>query len=58
MARCRHCNGTGEAPETIKLECIGCQKSVTVTYSDTKELIDKCEEVFCADCKKGTVHDQ
>lgn len=52
MAKCHHCDGTGTAPDRITLECIGCQKGVTVIYRDTAELRRKCEEIRCAECKK------
>lgn len=50
--RCRHCKGTGEAPDKIVLECVGCQCKVTVVYNDTAELIAKSEYVLCAECRK------
>lgn len=52
MAKCPHCDGTGEAPEKITLECVGCQRKVVVTYTSTAEIAAKCESVRCADCKK------
>lgn len=50
--KCPHCKGTGEAPGKIKLECISCQCSVTVTYTSTSELIEKSKDVLCPECKK------
>lgn len=49
---CPHCDGTGEAPDVVTLECIGCQKKVKVTYRSTAELMALCDSVRCADCKK------
>lgn len=51
--RCRHCNGTGEAPNKIVLECVSCQCKVTVVYNDTAELIKKSENVLCANCRQN-----
>ncbi len=53
MAKCSHCDGTGEAPERATLECVGCQRAVTVTWRSTAEALRKCENVRCADCKKA-----
>lgn len=52
MAKCTHCDGTGQAPDKITLECVGCQRKVTVTYSSTAEIAKLCEDVRCTDCKK------
>lgn len=53
--RCRHCNGTGEAPDKITLECITCQSKVTVHFASTAELLDKSNDVQCAECKQAKV---
>lgn len=53
MRNCPTCKGTGIAPETIQLECIGCQRRVAVTYTDSADLRAKCEEVRCADCRRA-----
>ncbi len=53
MSVCSHCKGTGVAPERITLECIGCQRPVVVTYTDTSDLRSKCEDVKCAECRKA-----
>lgn len=51
MAICTHCNGTGEAPDKITLECVECQGKVVVTYNDTADVIAKLANVRCRDCK-------
>lgn len=53
MAKCAHCQGTGEAPDKITLECVACQRKVTVTYSSAAEIAKLCESVRCTDCKKA-----
>lgn len=55
MSICAHCKGTGVAPDKITLECVGCQRPVSVTYSSSSELREKCENVRCADCKRVKV---
>lgn len=50
MSFCKHCNGTGEAPDRLRLECIGCQKPVWVTFRNNDELTEKCLNVRCAEC--------
>ena len=49
--RCKHCDGTGEVPDKITLECVNCQRKVTVTYDSISDLTAKCETLLCADCK-------
>lgn len=51
MRECKHCKGTGVAPDKITLECIGCQRKVVVTYSNTAELAEKAERVLCGQCR-------
>lgn len=53
MAKCTHCDGTGEAPDKITLECVDCQRKVTVTYSSTAEIAELCQSVRCGECKKA-----
>lgn len=53
MSVCRHCKGTGQAPDQITLECVKCQCKVKITYSSSDELIRLVADVQCADCKKG-----
>ena len=52
--RCRHCKGTGEAPDKLTLECVNCQKKVTIVFNTTAELIEKSTDVLCSDCKTTT----
>lgn len=52
MAACSHCKGTGVAPDKLTLECIGCQNKVIVTFVTQADLIEKCLNVLCSDCKK------
>lgn len=33
--QCRHCNGTGEAPDKLTLECVNCQRKVVVVFYTT-----------------------
>lgn len=49
--RCKHCNGTGEAPDKIVLECVSCQRKVTILYNDLSELSRAAKNVLCAVCK-------
>lgn len=51
MAICKHCEGTGVAPDKLTLECIGCQRKVTVTFRSLADLTEKCLNVLCSDCK-------
>jgi hypothetical protein len=52
--RCPQCSGTGEVPDKITLECVGCQtRKVTVTFTSTQDLIDQCDKVRCPDCKES-----
>jgi hypothetical protein len=53
MSVCHHCKGTGTAPEKITLECIGCQRPVTITYANIAELHKRCENVRCVDCGRA-----
>lgn len=46
-------HGFGEAPDKITLECVACQRKVTVTYSSAAEIAKLCESVRCTDCKKA-----
>lgn len=49
--RCPTCKGTGQVPDEITLECVGCQtKRVKVRYDSTAELLALCDTVLCADC--------
>lgn len=52
MAVCSRCKGTGEVPDRIRLECIGCQKPVWVSYKDNADLTRKCKTVKCAECSE------
>lgn len=53
MAKCTHCDGTGEAPDRMMLECVDCQRKVTVTYRSLSEMTELCVNVRCAECKKA-----
>jgi len=52
MAKCAHCDGTGEAPDKITLECVICQRKVVVTYTASDDVVAICENVRCSDCKQ------
>lgn len=55
MSACPHCKGTGKAPGsgTAKLECVGCQRPVSVDYESSAELVRICVDVRCRDCAKA-----
>lgn len=50
MSRCPHCKGTGEVPDKIEQECIGCQRKVTITW-DADRAAGYDGRVYCRDCK-------
>jgi len=52
MAACKHCGGTGEAPEVLTLECIGCQRPVKVKLRGEENIIRLCVNIRCRECKQ------
>ena len=52
MAACKHCGGTGEAPEGLTLECIGCQRPVKVKLRGEENIIRLCVNIRCRECKQ------
>lgn len=58
MGECKHCKGTGQAPNVITLECVSCQQKVRVTYDKYDSLIAICESVRCADCRAQTEREE
>lgn len=51
--KCTRCNGTGNEPERVTLECVSCNRKVTVTMPDNHaDIVKLCESVRCAECKK------
>lgn len=55
MSKCSHCGGTGIAPDRLTLECVTCQCKVVVTFNTAADLVEKCKDVQCANCKKNRI---
>lgn len=55
MVTCKHCGGTGKAPDILTLECILCQRPVKVSFEPAftaAEIMAQCENVKCSGCKR------
>ena len=53
MSICPHCKGTGKAPLTLKQECIGCQRTLTVKFASIEEMVAGDGRVYCSECKSS-----